>query len=69
MRKVLAVGHFLNADLQALADFVGRNLRATWLRPEDMVRYEHSVDILNCRDTNNCRHGGRCAALMAEVFK
>jgi len=99
-------------------------LRSTWLRPEDMARYEPHVDIvkiatrrhpdpvkvldayatrsyhgnladlmdpahafpksfdndsfgkstlwpsvLNCRDANNCRHCGKCEAMMLEVFK
>ena len=99
-------------------------LRSTWLRPEDMVRYEPHVDIvkiatrrhpdpvkvleayatrsyhgnladlmdpahafpksfdndrfgrsllwpsvLNCREANNCKHCGRCTALMGEVFR
>ena len=26
-------------------------------------------DVLNCREANNCRHCGKCTALMAEVFK
>jgi len=98
-------------------------LRSTWLRPEDMPRYEPYVDfvkiatrrhpypvkvldayatnsyrgnladlmdpvhhfpksfdnerfsrsqmwpsVLNCREANNCRHCGKCAALMGEVF-
>lgn len=99
-------------------------LRATWLRPEDLARYEPLVDVvkiatrrhpdptgvleayatgsyhgdlaklmdpvhdfpkgfdndrfgvsplwpevLACRDANNCRHCGKCTALMAEVFR
>ena len=99
-------------------------LRSTWIRPEDLPRYEehvdvvklatrrhpHPVEVLNayatysydgnladlmdachtfpksfdnrrfganaalwdevrgCRDANDCRHCGRCAALMREVF-
>ena len=26
-------------------------------------------DVLGCREANNCRHCGKCAALMGEVFK
>lgn len=99
-------------------------LRATWIRPEDLVRYEPHVDIvklatrrhpdpvkvldayatysyrgnladimdpahafpksfdndafgksliwpsvLNCRDANDCRHCGKCEALLGEVFR
>jgi len=99
-------------------------LRTTWLRPEDLPRYEPHVDlvklatrrhpdpvkvveayatcsyygnlaelmdpahvfpknfdndsfsrsqvwpqVLTCRDANNCRHCGKCTALLAEVFK
>ena len=99
-------------------------IRATWLRPEDMIRYEPYVDIvklatrrhpfpvkvldayarnsyngnlaelmdpvhsfpkgfdnasfsrsllwpsvLNCRESNNCKHCGKCHAMMAEVFR
>lgn len=98
-------------------------LRSTWIRPEDMVRYEPHVDVvkiatrrhpnpvkvleayatqsyhgnladlmdpvhrfpksfdndrfgrsllwspvLNCRQANDCRHCGKCSALMNEVF-
>ena len=99
-------------------------MRATWIRPEDLRRYEPHVDIvkiatrrhpdpvavlkayatysydgnlaalmdpahafgktfdnasfsksliwplvLNCRDANSCKHCGKCAALMKEVYR
>ena len=108
------------ADPAHHEDFV----RATWLRPEDLPRYELLVDVVKlatrrhpdpvkvldayatysydgnladlmdpahafpksfdnarfgrsliwphvreCRDANNCRHCGKCEALMGEVFR
>lgn len=99
-------------------------LRATWIRPEDLLRYESHVDVvklatrrhpepekvldayatysyhgnladlmdpahnfaksfhndnfsksllwpsvLNCRDSNNCKHCGKCDAMMSEVYR
>lgn len=108
------------AKIESAEDF----LRATWLRPEDVARYEQYVDVIkiatrrhpnpvrvldayatnsyhgnladlmdpvhafpksfendrlgasslwpevfNCRDANNCKHCGKCTALLKEVFQ